>query len=122
MRTWALHEGDIRVTDGDIAWIDGREELAQAVRVRLSTRLGEYFLAPDMGLDHERLVGKQASEDSIREAIMRCIADEPRVQSVEEVAVEWDAHSRAVQAHVWMTSADGEEVELVYADRSGIEA
>lgn len=75
-----------------------------------------------MGLDHERLVGKQASEDSIREAIMRCIADEPRVQSVEEVAVEWDAHSRAVQAHVWMTSADGEEVELVYADRSGIEA
>lgn len=122
MRTWALYEGDIRVTDGDIAWIDGREELAQAVRIRLSTRLGEYVLAPDMGLDHERLVGKQVSEDSIREGIMRCIADEPRVQSVEEVVVEWDAHSRTVQAHVWMTSADGEEVELVYADSSGIEA
>lgn len=122
MRTWALYEGDIRVTDGDIAWIDGREELAQAVRIRLSTRLGEYFLAPDMGLDHERLVGKQVSEDSIREALMRCIADEPRVQAVEEVTVEWDAHSRTVQARVWMTSADGEEVELVYADSSGIEA
>ncbi|WP_430110658.1 DUF2634 domain-containing protein [Paenibacillus sp. B1-33] len=122
MRTWALHDGDLQLSDGQIAWIDGREELAQAVRIRLGTRLGEYFFAPDMGLDQERMVGKQADEDTIREAIMRILMDEPRIQSVEDVEVTLDKHSRTAQVRLVMTSSEGEEVELIYADGSGIEA
>ena len=122
MRTWALQDGDLQLSDGQIAWIDGREELTQAVRIRLGTRLGEYFFAPDMGLDHERMVGKQVDEDTIREAIMRCLMDEPRIQSVEDVEVTRDKHSRTAQVHLVMTSSEGEEVELIYADGSGIEA
>ncbi|NEZ40503.1 DUF2634 domain-containing protein [Paenibacillus alvei] len=122
MRTWALYDGDLQLSDGQIAWIDGREELAQAVRIRLGTRLGEYFFAPDMGLDQERMVGKQADEDTIREAIMRSLMDEPRIQSVEDVEVTLDKHSRTAQVRLVMTSSEGEEVELIYADGSGIEA
>lgn len=122
MRTWALQDGDLQLSDGQIAWIDGREELAQAVRIRLGTRLGEYFFAPDMGLDHERMVGKQADEDTIREAIMRSLMDEPRIQSIEDVEVTIDKHSRTAQVRLVMTSSEGEEVELIYADGSGIEA
>lgn len=122
MRTWALQDGDLQLADGQIAWIDGREELAQAVRIRLGTRLGEYFFAPDMGLDHERMVGKQADEDTIREAIMRSLMDEPRIQSVEDIEVTIDKHSRTAQVRLVMTSSEGEEVELIYADGSGIEA
>ncbi|MDT8974836.1 DUF2634 domain-containing protein [Paenibacillus sp. chi10] len=122
MRTWALQDRDLQLSDGQIAWIDGREELTQAVRIRLGTRLGEYFFAPDMGLDHERMVGKQVDEDTIREAIMRCLMDEPRIQSVEDVEVTRDKHSRTAQVRLVMTSSEGEEVELIYADGSGIEA
>ncbi|MGG0811447.1 DUF2634 domain-containing protein [Paenibacillus alvei] len=122
MRTWALYDGDLQLSDGQIAWTDGREELAQAVRIRLGTRLGEYFFAPDMGLDQERMVGKQADEDTIREAIMRSLMDEPRIQSVEDVEVTLDKHSRTAQVRLVMTSSEGEEVELIYADGSGIEA
>lgn len=122
MRTWALQDGDLQLSDGQIAWIDGREELAQAVRIRLGTRLGEYFFAPDMGLDHEQMVGKQVDEDTIREAVMRCLMDEPRIQSVEDVEVKRDKHSRTAQVRLVMTSSEGEEVELIYADGSGIEA
>lgn len=122
MRTWALHDGDLQLSDGQIAWIDVREELAQAVRIRLGTRLGEYFFAPDMGLDQERMVGKQADEDTIREAIMRSLMDEPRIQSIEDVEVTIDKHSRTAQVRLVMTSSEGEEVELIYADGSGIEA
>ncbi|WP_268623595.1 DUF2634 domain-containing protein [Paenibacillus alvei] len=122
MRTWALQDGDLQLSDGQIAWIDGRKELTQAVRIRLGTRLGEYFFAPDMGLDHERMVGKQVDEDTIREAIMRCLMDEPRIQSVEDVEVTRDKHSRTAQVRLVMTSSEGEEVELIYADGSGIEA
>ncbi|TQR42799.1 DUF2634 domain-containing protein [Paenibacillus popilliae] len=122
MRTWALQDGDLQLSDGQIAWIDGREELTQAVRIRLGTRLGEYFFAPDMGLDHEQMVGKQVDEDTIREAVMRCLMDEPRIQSVEDVEVTRDKHSRTAQVRLVMTSSEGEEVELIYADGSGIEA
>ncbi|MBN3523481.1 DUF2634 domain-containing protein [Paenibacillus apiarius] len=122
MKAWALNDGDIQVSDGQIAWIDGREELAQSVRIRMGTRLGEYFFAPDMGLDHDQMMGKQVDEDSIREAVMRCLAEEPRIQSVEELEIDWDERARTVSMRLVMMSADGEEVELNYADGSGFEA
>ncbi|MCM3338229.1 DUF2634 domain-containing protein [Paenibacillus sp. MER TA 81-3] len=122
MKSWALKDGDIQVSDGQIVWIDGREELAQSVRVRMGTRLGEYFFAPDMGLDHDQMMSKQVDEDSIREAVMRCLAEEPRIQSVEELEIDWDERARTVSMRLVMMSADGEEVELNYADGSGFEA
>ncbi|MCY9517935.1 contractile injection system sheath initiator [Paenibacillus apiarius] len=122
MKAWALKDGDIQVSDGQIAWIDGREELAQSVRIRMGTRLGEYFFAPDMGLDHDQMMGKQVDEDSIREAVMRCLAEEPRIQSVEELEIDWDERARTVSMRLVIMSADGEEVELNYADGSGFEA
>lgn len=122
MKAWALKDGDIQVSDGQIAWIDGREELAQSVRIRMGTRLGEYFFAPDTGLDHDQMMGKQVDEDSIREAVMRCLAEEPRIQSVEELEIDWDERARTVSMRLVMMSADGEEVELNYADGSGFEA
>lgn len=122
MKAWALKDGDIQVSDGQIAWIDGREELAQSVRIRMGTRLGEYFFAPDMGLDHDQMMGKQVDEDSIREAVMRCLAEEPRIQSVEQLEIDWDERARTVSMRLVIMSADGEEVELNYADGSGFEA
>ncbi|MCG7409036.1 DUF2634 domain-containing protein [Paenibacillus sp. ACRRX] len=121
MRTWQLLDGDIQLSDGQVAWIDGRDELAQSVRIRMGTRLGEYFFAPEMGLDHEKVLGKQVSEEGIREAIMLCLAEEPRIQSVDDMELEWDGVTRQLIVQLTLTGTDGEEVTLRYADSSGIE-
>ncbi|WP_028546429.1 DUF2634 domain-containing protein [Paenibacillus taiwanensis] len=121
MRTWQLLDGDIQLIDGQVAWIDGRDELAQAVRIRLGTRLGEYFFAPEMGLDHEKLLGKQVSEEGIREAIMLCLAEESRILSIDEMELEWDVNTRQLSVQLTLTGTDGEEVTLRYAEFSGIE-
>ncbi|MBD8498365.1 DUF2634 domain-containing protein [Paenibacillus arenosi] len=121
MKTWLLQEGDIVLEQGNVKWVEGREELAQAVRVRLGTRLGESFFTPEMGIDHELLIGQPFDEDQMREIVLEALADEERISSVDEINIQYDKASRTADIHVAMTSIEGEEVE-VDVNSSGFEA
>lgn len=122
MKAWTLEQGDLVLSQGQIAWIEGRQELAQSVQIRLGTRLGEYFFDPNMGLDSEGLLGKQVTEDTIREAILRCLAEEERIRSIDELEVVWDKTSRSATIQMVCTGLDGEEVRLEDVNISGLEA
>ncbi|TVX91769.1 DUF2634 domain-containing protein [Paenibacillus agilis] len=121
MRTWLLQDGDIVLEQGNVKWVEGREELAQAVRVRLGTRLGESFFTPEMGLDHEQMIGQPFNEDQLRELVLEALADEYRIASVDEIDIQFDRASRTADVHVVMTSVEGEEVEID-VNSSGFEA
>ncbi|UHA71941.1 contractile injection system sheath initiator [Paenibacillus sp. 481] len=116
MRSWALRDGDLFFEKGQMQWVEGAEELAQAVQVRLGTRLGEYFFAPDMGIDHELVTGKHVTEDSVREALTDCIAEEERVNSLEVESMEFDEQTRQLNVELFIAGQDGEEVSVTYAN------
>ncbi len=75
-----------------------------------------------MGLDSEGLLGKQVTEDTIREAILRCLAEEERIRSVDELEVVWDKAGRSATVHMVCTGLEGEEVRLEDVNISGLEA
>lgn len=77
----------------DLGRVDGRSNVAQALVLRLLTAKGE--LEPlgltDFGSEHLRLVGEpntQANRNLLRLYVLDTVRREPRVASVEELAVE----------------------------------
>ena len=85
----------------DLAAVDGRENLEQAIMVRLQTPVGELAELghPDFGSRLHELIGSPNTEARRRLAklhVLDALSREPRVAEVAAVAVDRDAHLRTV--------------------------
>jgi phage baseplate assembly protein W len=87
-----LFTDDLQVTSSsDYAEISDFDALKQAVRCRLLTSPGEYAVNPSYGCGLRQFVKKRASQsdrDALRQIIIDQLAQEERIQNVEEVTVE----------------------------------
>ena len=87
-----LFTDDLQLTAfGDYAEVTGLEALRQAVRCRLITTPGEYAIRPEYGCGLRQFVKKRATQserDTLRQTIIDQLAQEERIQNVEEVTVE----------------------------------
>lgn len=97
--------------------LDGDEELAQSVRVLLQTQQEEYFLDEDHGLSRENLQGKEANQDAAADDIIEAVAQEERIESVEDIVFEDNRKNRNRTVSLTLQKTDGEtlmveEVEL----------
>lgn len=85
--------------------IESHEEVAQSLRIRLSTILGEDVLNPAYGLQFRSILGtlnEALAEDLIRST---CLQDN-RVQSVDGVVLELNSQKRNLEASVSVTLND----------------
>lgn len=76
----------------DFATVEGRDNLGQAIILRLLTRRGELAALghPDYGSRVEELIGRPNSatnRDLLRLFILESLAREPRIESVERIVV-----------------------------------
>lgn len=73
MFTLAINEvGDIYFENGNLVLVKDEDVLVQQFKIIFGTRLGEYFLNSNEGINHEALFGnKTINEDSIRFEIMK---------------------------------------------------
>lgn len=87
-----LFDEDVQVTaSGDYAVVDGYKALEQAIKIRLITTPGEYAVRPDFGVGLTRWLKKRMTKserDSLRQTIIEQLAQEERIQKVEDVVVE----------------------------------
>lgn len=87
-----LFTDDLQVTaSGDYATVEGNAALKQAIKIRLMTSPGEYAIHPDFGCGISRWLKKRATQsdrDALRQTILDQLAQEERIQNVEEVTVE----------------------------------
>ncbi|WP_051291496.1 DUF2634 domain-containing protein [Fictibacillus gelatini] len=105
-------DGDIVIENGDIAMIEGDEELAQSVRMLLQTRKGEFFLEEDHGLVFDHILGKDFNLDEARDDIIEAISQEDRIASVEEIAFNDDLQSRTRTISLTLKKDDGETLSV----------
>lgn len=86
----------LKVLDDDIQLkiIEGDEELLQSIERTLTTRLGEWFLNTEYGLDYEPIIQKQFDIDRIELAVREAILQESRVLEVISVTVEVNRETR----------------------------
>src|ERR671914_1263666 len=102
---WRVASTRVRARGGraavDLAAVDGRDNLEQAIIVRLQTPVGELAALghPDYGSRLHELIGSPNTEARRRLAklhVLDALAREPRVEKITAVTVEPDAHLRGV--------------------------
>ena len=102
--------GDL-VIKQDLEYINDDEDVLQSLRALLSTRLTEFFLDTELGIDLEPFTDKSASNQERELALVETLYKDDRVEDVIDVRIEIDRESR--QAEVTGTAiAQGKMIDL----------
>jgi hypothetical protein len=101
--------GDILLTAaGDYEVIEGRDAIAQHVRIRLQHFLGEWFLDEREGVPYfERILVANPDLVAIREAYRRTIAETPGIASVRDIGLDFDRQTRTLRVTGSAVTTDG---------------
>lgn len=103
--------GDLVFTGGDMATIEGPEELAQCCRLGIGTNKNEWFLNPDMGIDFKLFLGKSVNEAQMMDELTAGLLQEARIQSVENVEFTINPKLRTMLVTFTATGTDGETIQ-----------
>lgn len=112
MRTLKITNGDLVISAGDFAMIEGDEELAQAVRSTMETARGEWFLDPDFGMMREPFEEKPYNEEEQRSAVIEAATEDDRIASVENLVIAFDRGVRKQMIAFDLIKSDGEVVTI----------
>ena len=96
----------------ELEMVEGGDEICQSIERTLTTRMGEWFLNVNFGLDHEHLVNvKRLNLDMARSAIYEAIMQEPRVSEVIDIILDPDYQRRVMKITFKARADDGTTVE-----------
>lgn len=112
MRTLKVQNGDIVISAGEFAMIDGDEELAQSVRMTIETARGEWFLNEDFGMFRDPFESKPYNEEEIRASIIEAATDDTRIASVENLALVFDQAVRSLAVELVLQKTDGDTITI----------
>lgn len=104
MRGLNVINGDLVISDGDLVWLE--DDILVSVNRRLTTRLSEFFLDVNMGLDHDDIFIKRYSEDRIKQEVSDCVMQEERVNEVYDIKV--DVNGRHIEINFRFSTERGE--------------
>jgi hypothetical protein len=108
--------GDLALESGDLVLVGGTTDaeniaaIAQHVRIRVLTFLGEWFLDESRGVPYrERIFRKGARPGLVQSLLRRAIEQTPGVRAVTEFSLEIDRRARSARA-TWRASSDVGEI------------
>lgn len=105
------HTGDLVFSGGDLATIEGAEELAQCGKAAIGTNKGEWFLNPDTGITFSKFLGKELNEAEMRDELASGLLQEDRIQSVENIEFIINRKSRTMLVTFTAVGIDGTRIE-----------
>lgn len=110
MRGLNIVNDDLVITNNSFEWVE--DDILISVNRRLTTRLNEFFLDINMGLDHDEIFIKKYSKDRIRQAVNDCVMQEERVSNIYDIKI--DVKDRHVKVDFKFSTDQGEfESEVV---------
>lgn len=113
MESLKLEKGDLIIENGDLATIEGVDEVSQCIERVLTTNKDEWFLDVHHGLDYAVIFAKPFDEEQARLAIVEAVYQEPRVRSVENIEFRFDRRDRYLEIFVEVVLQNGETVQEV---------
>jgi len=104
----------IDTTTGDLKFVDGDLQLVvdpvQAIRIRLLTILGEWFLDPTIGIPYfTNIFVKNPNLDLIRSIFTNEIINTPGVLEVTQMTLDYDVNTRSLTVN-WAANTDEDEL------------
>lgn len=111
MRTLAMNDDDIYFSKGELAMVEGIDEVDQTVKVLMKINKGEWFINTEEGLDYELLYDKMVSDDRKRAEIYNRLMSEGRISSVESIEFTRNRRTRTLQIDFRAVTTEGETVE-----------
>lgn len=82
---WSEGGYDLKMQNGDIMWVSGRDNLKQGIELRLATKRGEDFLNPKFGSNLYRLYGVENPEIVKEEGKMYIIEALKEESGIEDI-------------------------------------
>lgn len=116
MRTLKLLDGDLCFDESELQMVEGNEEIAQSVLISLKTRLGEFKLDENVGLDRANVLGKALNIEEARYDIVEAIMQEERITSVDQLEIHDDRTTRTRKVDLKMSINETESLELGEVD------
>jgi hypothetical protein len=105
--------GDLLVTDGDLALTDSNTNTAQAIRRRLCTFAGEWFLDESIGLPFfDDILGKGKFLEDIKVIYLREIQSIPEVAEILEFNIDADESARTLIINFTVRDDNGNVIEI----------
>lgn len=95
----ALHANnhDILIKDGDFLLIDNAERVAQQIKVKLLTFLGEWFLDTTWGVPYlEYILVKQPNQELIKQILSEQISSVDDVKSLNALELDYQVKIRTL--------------------------
>ena len=95
----ALHanDHDILIKDGDFLLIDNAERVAQQIKVKLLTFLGEWFLDTTWGVPYlEYILVKQPNQELIKQILSEQISSVDDVKSLNALELDYQVKLRTL--------------------------
>ena len=95
----ALHanDHDILIKDGDLLLIDNAERVAQQIKVKLLTFLGEWFLDTTWGVPYlEYILVKQPNQELIKQILSEQILSVDDVKSLNALELDYQVKVRTL--------------------------
>ena len=91
------HDHDILIKDGDFLLIDNAERVAQQIKVKLLTFLGEWFLDTTWGVPYiEYILVKQPNQELIKQILSEQISSVDDVKSLNALELDYQVKVRTL--------------------------
>lgn len=104
-------EGDLHLDGEALSLVDGREAIAQHIRIRLRFFLGEWFLDEREGVPFYRdILIKNPSRRLVESVFRRVIIETPGVDSLDKFELAIDAATRTATLSFTAVTNDGERI------------
>ncbi|MEK4520021.1 DUF2634 domain-containing protein [Paenibacillus sp. FSL H8-0122] len=104
--------GDIVIDAGQLQMMSGPLEIAQSCRLILGVQKGEWFLNPELGIDHKKFLGKGVSRDEMQDEIRAGLLQEPRIQTVDTIDFDFNRQLRQLVVSFTATGINGEIITV----------
>ena len=87
--TLAIHPltHDILMKGGDLAYVSGSDEVVQRVKIALLHEYGEYFLAREVGVPYDRILGSKMPMEHMLNIFRNVIMAVPGVSSIDSMNI-----------------------------------
>jgi len=117
LRTFKLTNGDLAFdTDYNIMFVQGDEEIAQALERAFTTNAGEWFLNADHGLEYPKIQGKNGLKDEyVQMAIIRCALQDARVREVINIDIQRNIANRTINIDFIFKTDTGATIRVPFS-------
>lgn len=95
-----LEDGDLLFKDGDVVQVDEITDIKQELATVFNTWKGEFFLDENLGIEYDRILGKQVSNDTIMMVVADGISQVERITDIVDIDIERNDITRLIKVHL----------------------